>query len=181
MDMNQMRAIQRLSDVKRWNMVRTSRDQSVLEHSAMVGVIAARIASKLRQVDPYSAWEPSQAMYWGMLHDADEAITGDIPSHVKRAVKDGGLDIDELSDFEKINPMYRVLIKAADRIEGFMWLQEYRHGSHANWVLTDIEKSMFAFFEAQTPPIREACMEVLAELRADVRPNFALRFEPFEQ
>jgi len=63
MNLNQLRAVARLLDVKRWNMVRTTREQSVLEHSAMVGTISARIVTRLRQADPNCLWTPQEAMY----------------------------------------------------------------------------------------------------------------------
>ncbi len=167
MDRKHMRDAMRLVDVKRWNMVRTTRDQSVIEHSAAVSLIAARLATMLEM-------DPAQAAYWGLLHDIDESTTGDIPSHVKRAVMRNGFDMNTMTDFGGVPEPYRALIKLADKIEGCFWLREYRHGSHANWVLEDIEKALGKALDACDAPTRAAALAVIQELNADTRPDFSL-------
>lgn len=167
MDMNHMRAGLRLQDVARWNMVRTIRPQSVMEHSAAVAFIAARLATKM-------GLDHKQAAYWGLMHDIDEATTGDIPSHVKRAVKRGGVDMNTMTDFDSVPVAYRDLIKIADKLEGRVFLREYRHGSHAEWVLCDIDKNFQEAVAKMSPEWQRAVHEVWHEITRDVRPDFEL-------
>ena len=172
MDKKHMRAGLRLVDVARWNMVRLQRGQSVLEHSAAVAFIAARLAQK-------TGLCPKTASYWGLMHDIDEATTADIPSHVKRAVKHAGVDMNELySPFDKVPDEYRQIIKMADKLEGMFWLMEYKHGSHAEWVLTDITDNYSAAMRLLGEEMQTAVSEVWAEMNADIRPDFSFGNAP---
>ena len=165
MDREHMRAGLRLQDVARWNMVRTIRPQSVMEHSAAVAFIAARLATKM-------GLDPKEAMYWGMMHDIDEATTGDIPSHVKRAVKRAGVDMNEMTNFIAVPPAYRDIIKIADKMEGCVFLREYRHGSHAQWVLCDIDKNFDEAVSRMSEDWQRAVHSVWAEVTQDIKPDF---------
>ncbi len=166
MDKLHMRAGLRLVDVARWNMVRTTRAQSVMEHSAAVAFIAARLATKVGLC-------PKTAAYWGLLHDIDESVTGDVPSHVKRAVKRAGVDMNTLGDtFDPVPEEYRPIIKMADKLEGLFWLSEYKTGSHTEWVLTDIISNYSRALEALPPDMRSAVNELAMELNEDIRPDF---------
>lgn len=68
-----------LECVMRWNFHPTVKRQSVLEHSAAVGIIAGVLASRV-------GLSPDQVAVAGLLHDFAEAATGDIPFLVKRAM-----------------------------------------------------------------------------------------------
>ncbi|QRE00549.1 hypothetical protein [Burkholderia phage BCSR129] len=166
MDQKHMRAGLRLADVKRWNMVRTIRDQSTLEHSASVGFIAARLADILGK-------DPMQAMYWAMMHDIDEDTTGDMPSHVKAEIRRRGVEVNDMAKFDRVPAEFRTVVKMADRLEGIFWLSEYRHGSHANWVLSDIEQSAAKFLEQLDDRHVAAYRAVWAELNDDIKPDFS--------
>lgn len=172
MDMKHMRAGLRLADVNRWNMVRTIRQQSVLEHSASVAFIAARLAAEIGLC-------PKTASYWALMHDIDETMTGDIPSHVKKAVKRAGLDMNHMADFEGVPAEYAQIIKIADKIEGVYWLSEYRHGSHSNWVLSDIQQALHAAWNVLPDNLRAAVIKVQHEINKDVKPDFT--FDKFVQ
>jgi hypothetical protein len=73
----------RLAFVPRWSIVPMLRPQSVAEHSFNVAVIGADLAQ---------AWAPDRplmtnyVMVMGLLHDAEEAVTGDIPGNFKHDV-----------------------------------------------------------------------------------------------
>lgn len=167
MEFKIMREALRTADVKRWNMVRTTRDQSVIEHSAAVAIIAARLATLL-------GLDPAQATYWGLLHDVDESTTGDTPSHVKRAVKRHGFDMNTMTNFGGVPEPYRTIIKLADKMEGVHFMREYRHGSHANWVLEDVEHALNDQCETLDAVRKEAVCKVWKELNTDLRPDFSL-------
>jgi putative nucleotidyltransferase with HDIG domain len=168
MDKQHMRAGLRLQDVARWNMVRTIRSQSVMEHSAAVAFIAGRLATKL-------GLNVKEAVYWGLLHDIDEATTGDIPSHVKRAVNRAGVDMNDMTDFDSVPLVFRDLIKIADKMEGCVFLREYRHGSHSEWVLCDIDNNFREAVDKMSEEWQRAVHEVWREVTQDIKPDFDLR------
>jgi len=73
-------AVMRLSAVKRWHMLDTSRSQTLAEHSANVAMLAYLIAMK------------APAMYFGpatfvgmaaLVHDIGEVFSGDTPTPTK--------------------------------------------------------------------------------------------------
>jgi hypothetical protein len=80
---------QALQDVTRWHTRRTLRHQSVLEHSALVGLVALHLVGA-----EFSAAEIGELLHLALLHDAHEAAYGDIPYPAKRALERDGIDID---------------------------------------------------------------------------------------
>lgn len=70
----------RLSIVKRWGIVKVSREQSVAEHSYNVAVITKRLCVKM--FENWREWYIN-FMVEAIEHDQDEVYTGDIPSPCK--------------------------------------------------------------------------------------------------
>jgi 5'-deoxynucleotidase YfbR-like HD superfamily hydrolase len=81
-----VRKIRSLQYVRRFNYERCNRYQSVAEHSAMVAVLAYEAANVLGWPQP-AAYE---AAFFALMHDAEEAVTGDILHLTKRALRKRG-------------------------------------------------------------------------------------------
>ena len=117
-----------LTAVPRWTIVPVRRSQTVAEHTFRVLVIANELASRLGVI-------LDSAVLWSIIiHDAAESRTGDIPSSFKAALSDGDIlrraerhacpwlvlhDCDPLYD----NAGVRAIVKAADLVESFTYLQ----------------------------------------------------------
>ncbi|MFA5936705.1 MAG: YfbR-like 5'-deoxynucleotidase [Candidatus Paceibacterota bacterium] len=69
-----------LNHVHRWNFHPTLRRENVAEHSFWVAIIAYVISSRTGCICP------GDVILSAILHDAEEAVTGDMPSLVKRFV-----------------------------------------------------------------------------------------------
>lgn len=128
--MSRLRDLLALSDLARWNVVPTSRTQSVAQHSYRVAVIAREI---------YTSWEPElnaeyqllEIIEWAMDHDGPECITGDLSSAFKDSISD--LMLCEIE--AKLCPWYvrastvssltRSVVAIADTVEASAWLSVF--------------------------------------------------------
>lgn len=125
--------ILRAADVKRWTIVRTVRDQSVAEHTFNVVMIARRLATHLGVDD-------AVVIKAALEHDLDEIMTGDMPSPVKKKMKEHGYDPVKLENRPDRGDKVNMIIKMADYMESIWFLEENKVGRHANavlyWIIT---------------------------------------------
>lgn len=111
----------KLSHVPRWAIIDTMKEQSVADHSFRVAVLSTRIFSLLVSVKPKEMLdmvESHDLLEYALLHDIDEALTGDIPSTYKREDRcDPGFDED--------SDLVKAIVKVADNIEAIIFLKRY--------------------------------------------------------
>jgi hypothetical protein len=74
-----LEAVMRMSAVKRWHMIDTTRIQNLAEHTANVSLLAWLIAHRC----PGMFFQPADVLTHAMVHDLGEAFLGDIPTHSK--------------------------------------------------------------------------------------------------
>lgn len=74
--------VSRMKYIDRWALMRNSSRENVQEHSHMVAVIAHALAVIRRDVLGLDA-DPEHCAAVGLLHDATEIFTGDMPTPVK--------------------------------------------------------------------------------------------------
>lgn len=77
----------KMTDVKRWGIVHTAREQSVAEHSFRVWCLSLSLYDYLVPV-PHNSMDREAVAYWALTHDADEIWTGDLPSTIKRVLEE---------------------------------------------------------------------------------------------
>lgn len=117
-----------LGQVPRWSIVRLTRPQSVLEHTALVAFYANEIADIINYDGPRGPllWE-------ALCHDLPEVETGDLPSPVKKRLSTPQLLADYEADIMERrfghdnhtadNKMHKI-IKCADLLEAVLKLTE---------------------------------------------------------
>ena len=132
-----MEMIVRMSGIKRWHMIETSRTQTLAEHSANVALLAAYIAF----TSPLNSFSsPYSIATMALMHDMPESFTGDIPSHSKRHLT--GIDRLEEgvmpSDFTLLRPAPtandKMLLKMCDLADGIRFIRTHgvdATGAHA--------------------------------------------------
>ncbi len=104
-----------LSYVRRWAVAPTTRDQSVMEHTARVLAIAFHIRALVPELQSHI--DRGELAIRVMGHDAEERMTGDVPGPVKSAEAGYLRDVREMSRMD-------CLVKVADSIEtGTFWTQ----------------------------------------------------------
>lgn len=131
--------IYRASDVTRWQIVKTMRSQSVAEHSYQVAMITARICGMLDYDREYTA----RAVWYALIHDIPEVLTGDIVSPVKKIISTNALEqfegsIRVLGSHVSEDANIRRVVKLADMLEAVKFLTENATTDHGRRVLQAI-------------------------------------------
>ena len=73
----------RIKYIARWGLMRSSRTESVSEHTADVAILAHTLCVIAQQYFPGEAVRPETVAVAALYHDADEIMTGDLPTPVK--------------------------------------------------------------------------------------------------
>lgn len=146
-----------LSEVKRWTVVHTLRPQSVAEHSFAVAIIASELAARLGMPrcpvgsessgKPVDFWGRGDLLWWALIHDAPESLTGDIDGKFKRDNPEMKAHI--MAAEERSMPWYREsspgvysglrwLVKVADFIETATFIKKWGIGPRADDIYQEL-------------------------------------------
>jgi 5'-deoxynucleotidase len=132
-----IKGIIRTAQVDRWQIVRTSRNQTMAEHSYMVTMIALQIALDFELPKHIVA----DIAGWALVHDTPETITGDVSTPAKKMM--GFDDTGLIPIYDKIKgevtgSIAKNIVKIADLMEALMFLNTEGVGNHAASVKTGI-------------------------------------------
>jgi hypothetical protein len=119
----------RLTFVPRWCIVPMHRHQSVAEHSFRVSIIAGAIATKLG----FGPALVNGIMTAALLHDKEEAISGDIPNPYKRQGNVG------LYVNVPLTTGSECIVQVADRYEALVWIRAWGSGPRVPGIIAGIE------------------------------------------
>lgn len=137
-----LRRLRRLVHVPRWTTIPTIRKQSVGEHSFQVAVIAVWLLEAMHGIELESSEEASGIVAAAVFHDEAEAVTGDLPSPLKRALR-GSIETFEAQIGADLRLPDRVaaLLKLADLLEALLFIREEQ--SMGNGMLTAVYKDVY--------------------------------------
>lgn len=147
--------LSRMRYIERWSLMRSSRPDTLAEHSLEVAMIAHALVT-IGNVRMGKSLDASQAALLGIYHDAPEIITGDMPTPVKyhddqirdayKAVEAGAtqrllaaLPDDLRAAYEGIlipndvDPYLLRLVKAADKISALVKCIEERAAGNSEF------------------------------------------------
>jgi 5'-deoxynucleotidase YfbR-like HD superfamily hydrolase len=114
----------RISNVKRWHIVNTSKEQTLADHTCRVAILAHEIAKRLNILNQYNE---ALIYHRAINHDISEVVGGDMPGNTKNKISDERIPE---NDIEKV-------IKLADVLETYVFIREHyvdRHGKEvAHW------------------------------------------------
>lgn len=147
--------VMRTGHVKRWQIVRTAREQTLAEHLYRTWVITRFICTSL-EVDQYTA---TTAHEWALVHDQPEVITGDIATPAKEAMRKAVPDSDPIKNIElELSESYALtwqasklhvvpgwptpyeIVKLADIMEAAVFLGTEGVGTHSRIVYEGIRR-----------------------------------------
>lgn len=151
-----------LSHVPRWSIISTSKEQTVSDHTFRVLCIATELGRRtgvILQVE-----DLMQILH----HDAHESWTADIPSPVKNEMEAGGYDFLRCVPWMKreagwSSPDAKMLLKLADRIEAFTYIEKWGVGRQAEEVATGCRASFDEIFR-EYPNWRNATEDLLRDV-----------------
>ena len=127
----------RSRSISRWHTVEISKEQSVAEHSHLVGVIAEHLLNELVSIEKISFQDRYILLKYAQIHDESEVILNDISSILKTYLKnksaDFGTIIEELeleltpelaitNAHFSINPHLKHIAKLADLLEALSFM-----------------------------------------------------------
>ncbi len=184
--------LDRMKYIKRWQLMRSEREENIMEHSQSVAVIAHALAVVRNRLFGGHA-DVLKTVLYAMYHETSEVMTGDLPTPVKyynRSIR-GAYKQLERSACEKMTKMlpeeleaelspyvladetseeYR-LVKAADRLAAYIkCLEELRSG---NSEFSKAKKSIEEDLHARAMPEVEYFFEHFI-------PSFSLTLDELE-
>ncbi len=168
----------RMKYIKRWSLMRSVREENIMEHSQQVAMLAHALAVITNKIYGGNVDEGKCVLY-AVYHECSEVMTGDLPTpikyfnnNIKGAYKDieakackkllsmlppeleEGLEPFVLSDMQ--NEEYKIL-KAADRLAAYIkCLEEHRCG---NTEFEQAKKSIEDDLHSRNMPAVEYFME----------------------
>ena len=74
--------LDRMKYIKRWSLMRSSREENVMEHSQQVAVIAHALALIDTEVCG-NAPDVNKTVLYAMYHESSEVMSGDLPTPIK--------------------------------------------------------------------------------------------------
>lgn len=74
--------LDRMKYIKRWSLMRSSREENVMEHSWQVAVFAHALALVDREVCGNSP-DAAKTVLYALYHECSEVMTGDLPTPIK--------------------------------------------------------------------------------------------------
>lgn len=158
----------RLTEVSRWGIVATSRQQSVGEHSYRVTMIAQALYDYVFPI-PHNSNDRGLLTSFAMIHDIMEVLSGDLDAVFKLAVKsrypevfadtignmalqrpDAGPLSSTVASLERSvkSTFIEVIVKMADFLEALIYLDQYgTHSRHAHNVRDTILEHLWGRVE----------------------------------
>lgn len=158
----------RLTEISRWGIVATSRQQSVGEHSYRVTMIAQALYDYVFTI-PHNSDDRHLLTSFAMVHDIMEVLSGDLDAVFKLAVKsrypdvfastienmaaqrlDAGPLAKTVASLERSTKgtFIEVLVKIADFLEALTYLDQYgTHNRHMGNVRDTILEHLWARLE----------------------------------
>jgi 5'-deoxynucleotidase YfbR-like HD superfamily hydrolase len=111
------------SDVLRWAIVRTIRDQTLTDHCHWVALFTERLLERAGITDAATVLA---AVKYALRHDDDELVTSDLPTPFKSRLN--GAHHEALREFgltpERPSDLIKAVVKVADNLDAALFLAE---------------------------------------------------------
>jgi 5'-deoxynucleotidase len=170
--------LDRMKFIKRWQLMRSSRDENIMEHSHSVAVLTHALVSIGQEVYGETL-DTEKAVLYALYHEVSEVMTGDLPTPVKyfnqsihgEYEKLETLAVEKIADTlpqamrgsiypylqaDKKSREYRY-VKAADKLSAYIkCLEELRSGNNE---FIQAEKTICAALHAMELPAVEYFFE----------------------
>lgn len=174
--------LSRMKYINRWGLMRNTVTENIQEHSLQVAVLAHALAVLHNQLRTAEEPElnPERACVYAVFHDANEIITGDLPTPIKYfnpAIKENYHQIEDVSKekllsmlpaeldstyrnilfYEDVDPVYFPIVKAADRLSAYIKCEEEVKAGNGEFVKA--RESVLESLQAMKLPVLDYFME----------------------
>lgn len=160
-----MKPIDKLMDcqhVKRWTLINTTATSTVASHSFNVAMIALAIRKKMYNTLHFSSHEVA---FYALMHDIDEAETGDMPTPTKIAIRNKGVEPNALFETQRLAPkpppVIAEIIKLADLIDNFVFIYDHGTGTRGRMAVAEVRGRLDAALDEASPDAGPAARWVL--------------------
>lgn len=157
---NHHKPIDKLMDcqhVKRWNLVCTAAESNVASHSFNVAVLAMAIR---RQMRVRTGASEADICYYALMHDVDEAETGDMPTPTKTALRNAGVDPNSLyptqGSISAPDAATQSIIKIADLLENYLFISQHGVGTRAAAAVSEVRGRLDAALDGASADLAAA-------------------------
>ncbi|MBE7066556.1 MAG: 5'-deoxynucleotidase [Ruminococcaceae bacterium] len=175
--------ISRMKYIMRWGLMRNTVSENIQEHSLQVAILAhslAYIHNSLNKDNPLMQLDPAKACVYAVFHDANEIITGDMPTPIKYynpVIKEHYHKIEDISKdkllsmlpqemesyyrdimfYEERDPEYYPIVKAADKLSAYLkCVEEVKAGNNE---FTKAKESIYAGLQEMDCPALKYFLE----------------------
>lgn len=169
-----MKPIDKLLDcqhVKRWTLVATNAPSNVASHSFNVAMIALAIRKKMMNTNHFSDHEVA---FYALMHDVDEAETGDMPTPTKAAIRAKGVEPNALFETQRMAPrpipVVEKIIKLADLIDNYVFISEHGVGARARLAVDEVRGRLEAAIDgagSDMGPAAHWVLEFILQRKSD--------------
>jgi len=156
-----LRDVYRASDVMRWQIVKTQKQQSLADHSYQVAMISLRLCYLMQKDDRFRA----ACLEYALVHDLPEVLTGDMATPLKQLLAvEGALERFESSvhfNDQSVNGFSREvrdLVKLADLLEAYAHLDLNSASGHGGHVKDKIASKIDAKIDEIAPDVGHTVM-----------------------
>lgn len=172
----------RLTEISRWGIVATSRQQSVGEHAYRVCMIALAMYDYMENNQSHNSYDRIHIAALAMTHDIFEVLSGDLDSVFKIAMRaqypealdavvqnmakmrrdcDGLYDSAATIERAAKGSIVEIIVKLADLLEAIIYVDTYgANRRHADEIVQNITGRMFEYIEARKKtPINSAALD----------------------
>lgn len=160
-----MKPIDKLLDcqhVKRWTLVATTAQSTVASHSFCVAMIAMAIRRAMHNTNHFGEQE---LCYHALLHDVDESETGDMPTPTKMAIREAGVEPNNLFSTQQMaDPppgCIKDIIKMADLIDNYVFIHDHGAGARARQAVAEVHGRLSRAIDEARPDLAQAATKVL--------------------
>lgn len=169
--MIQIQDVLRAGHIKRWNIVNTTRPQTLAEHLFNVAMISHTIASQLDLTDHQMA----MVLSWALAHDVPEVVCGDTPTPTKKRIEANGFDMEviycdidptysDIKEYVDTDKIVHDIVKVADLLESYYFLNENGAGRHADQVCANIATKLHMFMQELPDDLKTAAYKVYEKM-----------------
>lgn len=164
-----LRRLRGLSLVNRWNFHYVNKPENVAEHSYWVAIYAMVLADmENKELTSAAKYNVQEVMRGALLHDWEEAVTGDLPSLVKKTCKSDWAKVENAGFDQLVEPLNGT---GADAYYKSFWHTAHDYGDRVGMLIKAadlMDRLAYAYDEQQrgNKAFDRIVLETVKQLRA---------------